>query len=123
MCFGTFDRLHLGHLAYLKQAKANGDHLIVIVARDKNVKKIKGHLPKQTEKTRLKNIQEIDFVDQAILGQLKDRFKVVKKYQPDMICLGYDQRVDMDKLKSYGDYKIKRLKAYKPHIYKSSKIN
>jgi FAD synthetase len=35
---GTFDLLHPGHLFYLEQSKALGDELVVIVARDANVK-------------------------------------------------------------------------------------
>ncbi len=39
---GTFDILHPGHLRYLSEAKALGDELYVIVARDSMVK----HKPK-----------------------------------------------------------------------------
>ena len=34
---GTFDILHPGHLHYLRDAKAMGDRLVVIVARSANV--------------------------------------------------------------------------------------
>ncbi|MCD4694128.1 adenylyltransferase/cytidyltransferase family protein, partial [bacterium] len=49
MCFGTFDNLHLGHLFYLKEAKKFGDYLVVVIARDNNVKKIKGRCPREDE--------------------------------------------------------------------------
>ena len=42
MAFGTFDVLHPGHHFYLEQARKLGDNLVVVVARDANVKKLKG---------------------------------------------------------------------------------
>ncbi|MDL5503512.1 MAG: adenylyltransferase/cytidyltransferase family protein, partial [Candidatus Methanoperedens sp.] len=39
---GTFDILHPGHLLYLSKARALGDELYVIVARDSMIK----HKPK-----------------------------------------------------------------------------
>ena len=122
MCFGTFDNLHSGHLSYLKQAKKHGDQLIVVVARDKNVLKTKGRLPRQKEKVRQETVKNIGLSQKIILGQLQDKFRVVAKYKPDAICLGYDQRVDMDKLKQIFTGKIIRLKPHKPNIYKSSKL-
>ena len=41
MLFGTFDGLHEGHFDLFRQAKKYGDYLVVVVARDVNVKKIK----------------------------------------------------------------------------------
>ena len=39
---GTFDLLHPGHVLYLERSKTLGDELVVIVARDVNVR----HKPK-----------------------------------------------------------------------------
>jgi len=39
---GTFDILHLGHLALLEYAKSLGDELIVAIDSDKRVKELKG---------------------------------------------------------------------------------
>lgn len=126
MCFGTFNKLHAGHISYFKQAKKCGDYLLVVVARDKNVKEAKGYFPKQNEKTRLENVRKVKLVDKAVLGYLRNKFKVIEKYKPDVLCLGYDQTADIDKLrksiKIRVRFVIKRLKPYKPNIYKSSKI-
>lgn len=122
MCFGTFDKFHPGHLAYLKQAKTKGDFLIAVVARDKNVLKYKGRLPRQNELQRLLNVKQAKIVNLAVLGYLRDCLRVIKKYRPDVICLGYDQRFNLNKLKKAFGGKIYRLKAYKPHLYKSSKM-
>ncbi len=122
MCFGTFDLLHPGHLFYLKQAKKEGDFLIVVVARDENVIKIKKKKPIDNLKTRVKKIEQSGLADLIILGDLEDKYQVVRNKKPDIICLGYDQKVDMNKLKKNFQGKIIRLNSYKPHIYKTSKL-
>lgn len=86
---GTFEIIHPGHLRFLKEAKALGDELIVIVARAKNVK----HKPKPVipEEQRRKVVESIEYVDKAILGDEKDIFKPIMEIKPDIIVLGHDQ--------------------------------
>lgn len=117
LVFGTFDCLHPGHRYFLEQAKKQGDFLVVVVARDINVKKNKGHWPKQSEKTRLKNIQKLKFVNQALLGykDWQKRYQIITQIKPDIICLGYDQ-----KIKKMRNIKMIRLKPYRANIYKTS---
>jgi cytidyltransferase-like protein len=128
MVFGTFDLLHEGHIHFLKSAKKNGDYLMVIVARDKTVRALKGNDPVQNEKERLRNISKLDVVDKAVIGNEEPhKFGVIKALKPDIICLGYDQRSytqGLDKKLKGMDLKIKivRLKPYKPHKYKTSII-
>jgi FAD synthetase len=127
MVFGTFDVLHLGHQKFFEQAKSYGDFLIVVVARDKNVCKIKGRRPKNNEQRRLRNILKLKIVDQAVLGFVKNRFQIIAQYRPDIICLGYDQPIKkktlLKELKKFGlQPKIYRLKSFMPWKYKSSKI-
>lgn len=123
MCFGTFDSLHPGHESFLKQAGQQGDFLIVVVARDKTVRKIKGKNSIWGEKRRKEEIEKLDFVDKAALGKIKDKYSLIRKFKPDIICLGYDQVVDITELKKHFTGNIIRLKAFKPKQYKSSIIN
>lgn len=127
--FGTFDRLHAGHLNFLNQAKKLGDELYVVVARDHNVKKIKSKLPRQNETIRLKAIQDAHLASSTMLGnsRMPHRYRIINKIKPDVIALGYDQHVNLSelkaKLKKYKlSPKIKRLKPYRPQQYKSSKM-
>lgn len=129
MAFGTFDNLHPGHLDYFKQACRFGDELIVVVARDKNVLGIKQRAAQESETVRRRNVgqalKELKISGKAVLGNLKNRWLVLKKYEPDMICLGYDQKVDLPQLKrEIAKFrlfcKIKRLRPYHPEKYKSS---
>jgi len=128
MAFGSFDILHKGHEAYLKEAKGYGDYLIVIVARDENIIRFKGRKPKNDENYRLGQIKKLDFVDDAILGHKGNIFDVLEEYRPDVICLGYDQKtVEEEKLREELEKRnikaeIARAKPYKEDVYKSSKL-
>lgn len=127
LVFGTFDRLHPGHLNFLKQAKKYG-FLFVVVARDKTVKIVKGRLPQHNEKMRKKGVEKTRLAGKILLGNLKNPYILIKKIKPDIICLGYDQKFFIQdlpkKIKEFGlKTKIVKLKAYQPNIYKSSKMN
>lgn len=91
MVFGVFDQLHDGHRYFLKEAAKYGN-VIAIVARDSVVKKLKSKNPKQNECERLKVVRDIPAVYNAVLGDRKHgNYAVIKKYKPDIVCLGYDQ--------------------------------
>lgn len=126
MVFGTFDIFHKGHKNFLQQARRYGDYLIVVVARDKTVAKIKNKLPQNNERARLQAIVKTGLADKVVLGNIKDKYKVIKKFKPDIICLGYDQKAFTEKLEGklqefvLSKTKIVRLKSYKAEEYKSS---
>ena len=122
---GTFDLIHPGHIWFLKHAKKHGDHLTVIIARDRTVEQVKKHPPFYGERVRLRNIQKISFVDHAALGNVKDKMGSVKKMRPDTIVLGYDQHAFTQNLatelaKRGVRPKILRAKSYFPKKYKST---
>lgn len=126
LVFGTFDRLHPGHLNFLKQAKKYGE-LFVVVARDKTVKKVKKKLPRQNEKQRQLAIKKTDLAKRVFLGNLKNKYEIIRKIEPDTICLGYDQKSFVanlpKKIKEFGlKIKIIRLEPYQPNLYKTSKL-
>jgi len=97
MATGTFDLLHMGHIYYLKEAKKLGDKLVVVVARDSTVRKLK-HEPITPEEMRLNIIKELKIVDEAVLGHKDDMYATVKEIKPDIIALGYDQVHDEKKI-------------------------
>ncbi len=127
LLFGTFDLLHAGHLNVFKQARKLGDRVVVIVARDVNVKKIKGTLPLNTEKERLELLQHIDLIDEAILGAKDNIYQIIKIIKPQVIALGYDQEAYTEKLpEKLLEYKLNvkivRLKPFQIKSKKSSKL-
>jgi len=117
MATGAFDILHMGHIYYLKEAKKLGDELVVIVACDSTIRKLK-HEPVTSEKMRLLLIKELKIVDEAYLGQKDDIYKIVEEIKPDIIALGYDQihdeKIIRQNLKKRNiNVKIVRLPKYK----------
>ena len=127
LIFGTFDLLHAGHENMIGQARAHGDQIIAIIARDETVQKIKGHSPYHSEKDRMKNLKNSGLVDKVMLGNAGNKYDVIRKLRPQVIALGYDQfafTYGLEKLiidEKIGA-QIQRLKAYKPQMYKSSII-
>ncbi len=99
---GKFDILHLGHLAYLEQAKAlageNGE-LVVIIALDKIIEKERGAPPVFPQEQRRRLVEALGFVDQALLGlDTEDHAEIVIQTKPDIIALGYDQLTNLEHL-------------------------
>jgi len=128
MAFGTFDFLHPGHLFFLRTAKALGDELVVVVARDGNARVLKGRKPLNSERERLALVKALDFVDNAVLGdrQLRD-WGVIEKFHPAAIALGYDQWASIPSLRKALDKKglnprIVRIKSFKPKRNSSRRI-
>lgn len=126
MVFGTFDIVHLGHLHMLWEARGLGDELIVVIARDKTVKKIKGFKPMFTESYRKAYINKLRIADKVVLGSKgKDKHLVIRRYKPDIIALGYDQinfTQGLSNVFKSKKIKIVCLKSYKNKTYKSSVI-
>ncbi len=121
LCAGTFDHLHPGHIDFLKQAKSLGDQLIVVVARDKNVQRIKGIKPENEEMRKLE-LEKTKIPDQVVLGNLdQDPLSILKELLPDIVALGYDQRVSQEKIQAMlPGCEVVRLKPFHPDLFKSS---
>jgi len=129
MVFGTFDGLHKGHVDFFKQARKLvkrplKQFLIVSVARDINVKRIKGNLPLLNEKERMALIKKYKFADKVVLSGIKNHIPHIRKERPDIIALGYDQKAYVKNLKkdleNNGIFvKIVRLKPYRIKVYKN----
>ncbi|OGI65510.1 hypothetical protein A3A95_03095 [Candidatus Nomurabacteria bacterium RIFCSPLOWO2_01_FULL_39_18] len=126
MVFGTFDGLHRGHINFLKQAKklSSESFLVVSVARDQNVIKIKGVPVSLNEKKRKILVQKCKLADKVILSGIKNHIPHIVKEKPDIIALGYDQKAYVKNLKkdlkNKGlSVKIVRLKSYREKIYKN----
>ncbi len=89
---GTFDILHPGHFHYLREAKAMGDELHVIVARSSNVTHKPG--PVVPGPQRVEMVAGLKPVDEARLGHPEDIFVPIEEIEPAIIALGYDQHHD-----------------------------
>ena len=127
MAFGTFDIFHPGHENYLRQAKALGTRLVVVVARDENVVRYKKQDTRNKEQKRLEIIRASGLADEAVLGDLENRYAAIEKFRPGVIALGYDQKANLEELKNKLQelglqVEIVRLEAFQPEKWKSSKL-
>ena len=127
MVFGVFDGLHQGHRWFLREARKQGDELIVVVASDETVRLLKKKNPAQSESERLRALEAIPELSRAVLGDAQmGSYAVLKKYQPDVICLGYDQDALAEDLamrmknNEIPRSRLVRIKAHKAHRYHSS---
>lgn len=90
---GTFDIIHEGHVKMLWEAKklaGDDGELIVIIARDENVRKFKGRDPIIDESSRAYIMKNLKPVDRVVIGE-RDPIESVAKLKPDVVVLGYDQ--------------------------------
>ena len=92
---GAFDLLHYGHIRLLEEAKKLGGHgskLVVIIARDETVKRLKGRRPVIPEDQRRAVVEALKMVDEALLGyEDLDMTSVIEKVRPNIIAVGHDQ--------------------------------
>jgi len=123
MIFGTFDLLHPGHNFVIseasKLASTNGK-LHIVVARDTNVEKIKHQKPKQNENGRLEILKNKYPSAHIQLGDPEDFLAPVREVNPDLILLGYDQKLPSDIKEEDLGCDIERLPAFEPEKWKSS---
>jgi cytidyltransferase-like protein len=130
MVFGTFDMIHAGHEDLFHQARALADdpYLVVSLARDESVARIKGAIPRHSESERLAAIQAHPLVDRALLGDSSGYIDHIKTIAPEIIALGYDQNgeyvQDLERdLRAVGLMtRVVRLAPYKPEEFKTSKL-
>jgi len=114
---GVYDIIHPGHIYTLKKSKKMGDVLIISIATDERVKKIKNKKPLNNEKRRAELVSSIRYVDYALVGSKKSIFNTVKKIKPDIITIGYDQKHNITKFKKLAgknNMKIKIVKLDSP---------
>lgn len=89
---GTFDILHVGHLALLNYAKTLGDELSVAMDSDKRVKKLKGKSrPINSERERAEMLINLKAVDKVyIFDTDEELIKLVDEH--DIMVKGSDYK-------------------------------
>lgn len=90
---GCFDLFHYGHVEFLRLAKAQGDWLIVSVARDDTVRVLKRE-PIYPEAERLEIVRACRYVNEAFLayGETSehDYLSYLKALRPEIWAVGDD---------------------------------
>lgn len=113
MTNGCFDILHPGHLRLLKEAKAYGDTLIVVLNSDNSVKKLKGKKrPINSLEDRARMIKSISAVDYVTYFNELTPEKFYTQFTPDILVKGsdYDEEkiIGSDVVKDVGG-EVKRV--------------
>jgi rfaE bifunctional protein nucleotidyltransferase chain/domain len=105
---GHFDLLHVGHLRYLRAAKAAADVLVVAVNGDASVERLKGPgrplVPAAERAELLAALAPVDFV---VIFEEDSPAGLLAELRPDVHCKGTDygtpERVpEFDVVRAYG---------------------
>lgn len=92
---GVFDIIHRGHVAYLNEAKALGDYLIVGLNADASVKRLKGDSrPVNKEEDRKFVMENLKAVDEVIIFTEDTPFNLISRIIPDILVKGGDWKED-----------------------------
>lgn len=127
MSFGTFDIVHKWHAFYLQECKKFGDMLVTIIARDANVIRFKGKPPYNHENKRKADVEKLKIANIVELWDIHDPLKWIEKYNPKIVCIGYDQKWFISEFEKYLqekklDITIEKIAPFQQNTYKSSLI-
>jgi len=88
---GVFDVLHVGHVRYLRAAKALGGRLIVAVNADSTVRALKGEgRPRMPAAERAELLAALEGVDAVVIFEEPDVRALVRELRPDIHAKGTD---------------------------------
>ena len=85
----TFDLLHAGHIAMLREAKTQCDYLICALQVDPSVDRSEKNKPVQSLVERFTQLQAVKYVDEIVPYQTEDDLiDILKMYQLDVRIIG-----------------------------------
>ena len=87
---GCFDLIHIGHVRYLREAKALGDVLIVGLNSDRSVSSIKPGRPVTPQDHRAEILASLTMVDYVVFFDEETPYELIKLIQPDILVKGGD---------------------------------
>ena len=92
---GCFDLLHAGHIAYLRQARALGDALVVALNSDASVRELKGAgRPLNPQDDRAAVLRALRCVDKVVVFDGQRATAVIEALRPDVYAKGGDYTVE-----------------------------
>lgn len=104
---GAFDLLHVGHVRYLRGARALGDVLVVAVNSDASVQRAKGHgRPVIPAAERAELVAALEGVDWVVPFDDDTVVPIIRALRPDVHAKGTDYREETvperDEVLAYG---------------------
>lgn len=92
---GCFDLVHFGHLAYLAEAAAQGQKLVLGLNSDASVARLKGaHRPIKDQKNRAHLLASLEMVDLVVIFEADTPLELIETLQPDVLVKGGDWAVE-----------------------------
>jgi len=89
LAHGCFDLLHIGHIRYLRQARAMGDILFVTISPDRHVDKGPNR-PAFNQDLRAEAIASLDCVDYVAINEFPTAVETLRLLRPNVYCKGSD---------------------------------
>jgi rfaE bifunctional protein nucleotidyltransferase chain/domain len=104
---GNFDLLHVGHVRYLRGAKALGGRLVVAINSDESVRALKGEgRPIMPVEERAEIVAALADVDAVVVFPELDVRAIIREIRPDIQAKGTDYTADSvperDAVAEYG---------------------
>jgi rfaE bifunctional protein nucleotidyltransferase chain/domain len=104
---GGFDLLHVGHVRYLRGAKALGGKLVVAINSDESVRALKGEgRPIMPASERAEIVAALADVDAVVVFPELDVRAIIREIRPDIHAKGTDYTADSvperDEVAKYG---------------------
>jgi rfaE bifunctional protein nucleotidyltransferase chain/domain len=106
---GCFDLLHVGHVRYLRGAKALGDVLVLAINTDESIRRIKGNKrPLMSLEDRLGILSAFEMVDIVTAFDEDTARPILLELKPDIQAKGTDYTTESipekDVVASYGGH-------------------
>jgi len=104
---GCFDLLHVGHVRYLRAAKALGGRLVVAINSDDSVRSLKGEgRPLMPAEERAEILAGLAEVDAVVIFREGDVRALIREIHPDVHAKGTDYTAESvpeaDAVREYG---------------------
>ncbi|MGE3107117.1 MAG: PfkB family carbohydrate kinase [Phycisphaerales bacterium] len=94
-CHGCFDIVHPGHIRHLRQAKSEGDILLVSITGDTEMNKGTGR-PLIPQELRAENLAALSFVDWVHIEDRPTAIELLAEVQPDVYIKGAEYENNSD---------------------------
>lgn len=124
---GCFDLIHYGHIYFLKQAKALGEKLVVLLESDETIRRVKNEgRPFHTQEQRAEMLESLSFVDQVVpLPPMKgdaDYNALIANIRPDIICYTEGDPIAGKKIRQAAAIGAECIAIPKVHALSTSKL-
>lgn len=92
---GVFDLLHVGHVRYLRQARALGDALVIALNSDNSVRELKGPTrPVNTQADRAEILRALSCIDAVVVFDEPRATGLIDAIQPHIYTKGGDYTIE-----------------------------